>query len=110
MGAPSSIVFFGIRFHLDAGEIEAIETRTDPRIQAARQNKLDYHLGLVVTPSGPHHCLYVGRRLAVTGPENPSEVAISHATVVAELTDTAAKLAAAGWKQSAELTVSFEPD
>jgi hypothetical protein len=45
MSAPSSLVFYGLRFKIAPDELAALEERTDERIVLARKHKLDHHVG-----------------------------------------------------------------
>src|SRR5687768_14667599 len=70
LGADAFIVFYGLRYTLSDGELDAAEQRTDHRVIAARRVKLQTYLGRLT--DGEPHFLLVGTRLGVFGVENES--------------------------------------
>src|SRR5947209_19965588 len=77
MSASACIAFYGLRFDIRPDEIAALESRSDPRMVAARKAGLKHYWGNFGAP-GEHYFLFVGYQLGTLGPENSPEVAESY--------------------------------
>ena len=74
MGADAVIQFYGIRLRVprdDKDAIAGLEARTDPRLVAARDVRLDSWWGRLTDGADFH--LLIGKRLGVFGSENDAE-------------------------------------
>jgi hypothetical protein len=69
MSASTCIVYFGLRFDVAAGDIEALEERSDARVAAARKSGLKYYWANF-SDDMPKYLLFVGTEFGIIGPEN----------------------------------------
>jgi hypothetical protein len=106
LGADAFIAFYGLRFQLSDGELDAVEQRTDHRVTAARRARLQTYLGRLT--DGEPHFLLVGTRLGVLGVENESEKSVGGVELQQIMSDTAAKLEEAGLSGAPRLFLQLE--
>ena len=109
MSANTCVVYFGLRFDVPAEGIEAIETRSDPRIVAARKAGLKSYWGNFAAPE-ERNLLFVGAQIALMGPENQSEVTLGVPEIEAVMASVRAKLQAAGLDGTPGLHIQWQPD
>jgi len=91
MSASACVVFFGLRYEIDRNEIEALETRSDTRIVAAKKSGLQYYWANFGTP-GERYLLFVGAKIAVLGLEDNLQFSLSAEDFLALLESTKTKL------------------
>ena len=106
MGADAFIAFYGLRYTLSDGELDAVEQRTDHRVIAARRVKLQTSFGRLT--DGEPHFLLVGTRLGVFGVENESARSVDGGELQKIMSDTATKLREAGLSGVPGLHLQFE--
>ena len=109
MSAESTLAFWGIRFELAPSDLEPCSTRSDLRQQKARAIGLDQYWGNFGGEL-ELYLLFVGKRLAVIGVENASELALSKAQLLAAIEETNAKLLQQGFQEEPALHVVWQPD
>jgi hypothetical protein len=109
MSASACVVFYGIRFEVRPDEVDALEMRSDPRIQAARKAGLKHYWANFGLP-GERYLLFVGASLGVLGSENQAEVALSLPDLQAACESTKAKLVGAGLAGEPALYLQWRPD
>jgi hypothetical protein len=109
MSADACIAFYGLRFEIQAAEIESLEDRTDSRMQAARKAGLKYYWGNFGDPDA-RYLLFVGAQLAKVGPENSWELSISSRDLLAMMESTKANLEAAGLSGEPSFYFQWQPD
>ena len=66
MSADSCVVYYGLRYHVLLEELEALETRTDPRVVAARKVGLRAYFGNFAAPD-ERFLLFIGAQIGVLG-------------------------------------------
>ena len=108
MGADVFLAFYGLRYTLSAGELEAVEQRTDARVISARRAKLHTHFGRLT--DGEPYFLLVGTRLGVFGVENEPARSYEAAALEQVMRETAAKLQAAGLPGTPALHLMLEAE
>ena len=106
MGADAFIAFYGLRYTLSTEELEAVESRTDERIIAARRAKLHTHFGRVT--EGEPHTLLIGTQLGVFGLENEAVRSVAAPELDRLIRDTTARLDEAGLRGDPALHLRFE--
>ena len=109
MSANACVVFYGLRYEIGANEIEALETRSDARIQAARKVGLKHYWANFGLP-GERYLLFVGAKLGVLGVENLAEVSLRLADLYEGFESTKNKLSAAGLPGEPALYLQWLPD
>ncbi|REK11205.1 MAG: hypothetical protein DWQ37_14840 [Planctomycetota bacterium] len=109
MSADACIVYFGLRFETADHEMEALESRTDPRIVAARDARLR-HFWENFFVDGDRYLLFVGAQIAILGPENGLETQLTRAELETIMQETKVKLRAAGFQGEPKLYVQWYPD
>lgn len=95
MSVDACVAYYGLRFEVDADDIDGLEHRTDSRITAAGKAGLRHYWGNFGAP-GERYLLFVGEQLAVMGSENDLEVEIRTEKLTALIETTRAKLISAG--------------
>lgn len=95
MSAEACIVCLGVRFEIDPDDIGALEARTDPRVQAARQIGLKYFWANFGDP-GELFLLFIGDYIRVLGGDNSAELVLRPGELPGLTEATRAKLTAAG--------------
>src|SRR5579864_5536514 len=95
MSAPTCLFFYGLRFDVDKGSIEALEERTHPTLVAARKVGLQHYWGNFAEP-GERYLLFVGAKLGVLGIEHLPEVRIDESALTEKAQETRAKVREAG--------------
>lgn len=108
MSADAFIAFYGVRFDLSEDELEAVEERSDPRIAAARSQKLQTHLGRLT--DGESHFLLIGTKLAILGIEHDASRTISDGELEEIMRTTTIKLQSAGLRGTPELHLQLEAE
>lgn len=108
MSASYCLAFFGVRYALSDAEVEALDSRADPRQAAARKAGLKTYWGKF----GPDErfLLFVGTQLATLGPENDSEFIRPSGELQAIFETTASKLLGAGFVEAAQLYLQWAED
>ena len=109
MSTNTCIVYFGLRFDISPHEVEALETRSDPRVVAARRAGLKFYWGNFGAPA-EKYVLLIGAQVAVMGPENQSEVQMSGAEIDMMISTVRAKLTTAGLDGEPRLHVQWQPE
>ena len=109
MSANACVAFYGIRFEVAADDVEALESRSDWRMQAARKAGLKHYCDNFGLP-GERYLLFVGTKLAVLGPENAAEAKFDSAELQGMIELTRRKLAAAGLNGEPALYLQWLPD
>jgi len=102
-------VFYGLRYEVSDDEIEGLEMRSDPRMQAARKAGLKHYWANFGAP-GERYLLFVGANLGVLGPENSLEVVLRTTELQAIIESTKAKLQAADLAGEPSLHVQWCED
>lgn len=88
--------YFGIRIVMEpAADVTALELRTDPRMVAARNAKLQYWWGRVT--DGGYYFLLIGAELGRLGETQGTSASISLASMMQLITETSARLKQAGF-------------
>jgi hypothetical protein len=108
MSAPSSLVFYGLRFKLAPEELTAVEERTDERIVRARKHKLDHYFGNF--SEGEAWFLFIGKKLANLGIECANAAEFSGDELRQVLAATEQRLVQAGFEAPARLFAHYQPD
>src|SRR5688572_16682285 len=109
MSAPVCLIFFGVRYEVGEGEIEALEKRSDPRIASARKHGLKFYWGNFGLQQ-ERWLLFVGAKLGSFGLENSTEVQLERPALEYILNETEVKLRQAGFSEEPRLYVQWEPD
>ncbi|REK11206.1 MAG: hypothetical protein DWQ37_14845 [Planctomycetota bacterium] len=109
MSADECAVYFGLRFEIPEGEIDAVEARTDPRMIAARDARLRRYWGSVADGDERYYLL-VGAEIGVMGIDGKLDVELSRAGLEAIMDETTAKLKAASFEGEPKLYVQYFPD
>jgi hypothetical protein len=109
MSANACIAFYGIRFEIESNEIDALEARSDARLQAARKAGLKHYWANFGLP-GERYLLFVGAKLGMLGPENSAEVHLRLGDLHEVFDSTKRKLAAAGMSGEPALYLQWLPD
>ena len=109
MSSDTFIAYFGLRFEVDAGEIEGIELRLDARVAAARKYGLKYYWGNFGGLQD-RYLLFVGAQIGIFGAENSEEVILSSADVQLSFEATKEKLKEAGFSEAPALHLRWQPD
>src|SRR5947209_19296171 len=74
MGADSCVVYYGVRYQVtDETELEQLEARTHPLMEAAKRVGLQHYWGNFSTDGGDYHLLLVGREIGIFGIEGLGE-------------------------------------
>jgi hypothetical protein len=109
MGANTFIVFYGIKLAIsrtDEDTLDALETRTEPRIRHARQHGLHVYWGRPT--DGRDYFLYIWHQIGVLGVENDTYIRVP----LDKLTETAinvqTRLKEAGFHESPALQLQLE--
>src|SRR5262245_58209082 len=98
MGVDSFIAFYGIKIGVDPADedmIDALDSRSDPRLKAATASGLDTHWGRMT--DGEDYFLYVGHRIGWLGVENDAYVHVPLDKLIEMATRVQAKLKEAGF-------------
>jgi hypothetical protein len=106
LGADSFIAFYGLRYTLTNSELDAVSSRTDERVVAARRERLRTHFGRLT--DGEPYFLFVGMPLGVFGLQGDSERSYDWDELEQLKADTATKLAAAGLQGTPQLHLQLE--
>jgi hypothetical protein len=106
MGADTFIAFYGIKLAIsrtDEDTLDALETRTEPRIRHARQHGLHVYWG---RPTDGRD--YIGHQIGLLGVENDMYIRV----LLDKLTETAinvqTRLKEAGFHESPALQLQLE--
>jgi len=109
VGADSFIAFYGIKIVIDQNDqdtLEALETRSDPRLKSARQHGLHVYFGRPT--EGEDHFLYIGHSIGWLGVENDTYVQVPLDTLSEIATKVQAKLKEAGFHESPALHLQLD--
>lgn len=111
MGADAFHVYYGLRWEIDLeaeDELSRLESRSDPRLVAARENGLDSWWGLT---EDENVCfLLVGGLVGHFGWQHGHDGRLSDAAVAELMEGTRARLRAAGLAGEPAWYFQFEPD
>ncbi len=111
MGADSCVVYYGERYHVtDESELEQLEARTHPLIQAAKRVGLQHYWGNFSMEGGEYYLLLVGRELGVFGVEGIGELELGDTEFQQVMKDTKERLQRGGFSLLPALQIQFEPD
>src|ERR1044071_3096267 len=102
MSAPACLVFYGIRFEVSGGEVEALEDRSDTRIAAARKHSLKHYWGNFGVP-GEQWFLFIGVNLGIFGVENQSDAQFDNEALQRLFMEAESKLRKAGFNETPKL-------
>jgi hypothetical protein len=108
MSAQANLVFYGLRFPIEAGEIEAYELRRHPLIGRAKAVGLDFYwanFGGIVD----QYFAFVGKNMALTGEEYESEVVLDSEALEMQVAEVRAKIAKAEFQGKPMLYVQWLP-
>src|SRR5262249_3364822 len=109
MGADSFVAIYGIKIGIDRADedmLNALDSRSDPRLKAARQVGLHTHWGRMT--DGEDYFLYVGHRIGWLGVENDAYVQVPLDKLIETATAVQAKLKEAGFRESPALHLQLE--
>jgi hypothetical protein len=109
MSADACVVYFGLRFEVTSGEVEALELRRDPRQVAARGAGLTTYWGNFGGPA-EHYVLLVGTKIAIVGPENEASARHSADDLAAIIAVTTSHLREAGLEGEPCLHIGWQED
>jgi hypothetical protein len=109
MSAGSCIVFYGLRFEIPSGEIEALETRSDSRIVAARKVGLKTYWANFGSPA-ERYLLFVGAMVGDMGVEGQADVRMSDAELQSVMSSVRTKLSQAGLDGAPSLHIQWRSD
>ena len=90
MSSNFCLAFFGLRYEVLPAEIEALENRSDFRMEASRKAGLKHYWANFSAPD--RYLLFVGAQLAILGPENQSEFSLSSTEILSIIDTTKEKL------------------
>lgn len=109
MSSDTFIAYFGLRFEINADDVEAVEDRSDVRIAAARKAGLKYYWGNFGGLK-ERYLLFVGEQIGIFGNENASEVSmpLNDSRLSADIVKE--KLKKAGLFGVPELHLGWQPD
>ena len=111
MAADSTLVFYGVRYTIPEEEHELLESRSDPRQQAARRNQLDSWWGRFASESGEEvYYLFLGAKLGSIDFEGQTEIRRSHDDLTATMAGVSEKLKRSDIEHEPGLYVQFSPD
>jgi hypothetical protein len=103
------LFFYGLRFDVAERELELLENRTHPAIQAVRNVGLQHYWGNFAEP-GEKYLLFVGANLGIVGLENSQERRIEDAELNRCIQETQQKLKQTGLSGTPALHVQWMPD
>ena len=108
MGADAFVVFFGVRYSIpdDDDDLEKLDSRTDPRVEAARGAGLHTYCGRLT--EGEDHFLLIGFRLGVFGVENELQKSIWERELLQTMERTRLKLRDASFKEEPALHLQLD--
>jgi len=111
MGADSCVVYYGVRYQVTGEtELEQLEARTHPLMQAAKRAGLQYYWGNFSMEGGEYHLLLVGREIGVFGLEGIGERELADTEFQQMMQDTRERLQRGGFSLVPALQIQFEPD
>jgi len=109
MGADSFIAFYGIKIKVDPADedmLDALDSRSDPRLKAAGQVGLHTHRGRMT--DGEDYFLYVGHSIGWLGVENDAYVEVSLDKLIEMAARVQAKLKEAGFRETPALHLQLQ--
>ena len=109
MGADSFIAFYGIKIGIDQNDqdtLDALEARTDSRLNDARQHGLHVYFGRPA--EGEDYFLYVGQRIGWLGVENDTYVQVPLDKLSEIATRVQARLKEAGFRENPVLHLQLD--
>lgn len=109
MSSDTFIAYVGLRFEVRADEIEGIELRSDARVAVARRLGLNYYFGNFGGLQ-ERYLLFIGLQIGVLGIGNSKEMRFSLPNLQISFDSTAAKLKDAGFAETPELHITWQPD
>lgn len=109
MSAASCVVFYGLRFEVSSEEVEALESRSDKRLQNARRIGLKQYWGNFGLP-GEKWLLFIGAHLGTFGLESQLEAQFGSDILLKVMNDTNAKLITAGFQEEPKILIQWQPD
>ncbi|PQO41927.1 hypothetical protein [Blastopirellula marina] len=107
--AATTIVFYGIRLEVPESDVTALESRTHPKILAAREVGLEYYWGNFDSP-GEEYVMFIGKLIGKIGFEDHNELQFNVAMIseIAEL--VSGRLRQVGFVEKPCLHLKFQPD
>jgi hypothetical protein len=109
MSSDTFVAYFGLKFEVNADEIEAIELRSDPRIATARRAGLKYYFGNFAGLQ-ENNLMFVGAQLGILGPENSRFIDIELGQLQQLIDKTKTALVDAGFEGTPSLHLQWQPD
>src|SRR5262245_1814947 len=109
MSAGSCVAFFGVRYDIAEDELELLETRSHPKLVAARKGGLESYWGNFDAPS-ERFFLFVGFKLGILGDEDQSEVRFDADQLANVVVSTKDKLNRASFDGTPALYVQWMAD
>jgi hypothetical protein len=109
MSSDTCIAYFGLRFDVEADEVEGIEERSDARVVAARKEGLKYYWGNFAGLD-ERYLLFIGTQIGVLGEENSNEIILTANDMQQLFDTTSVKLKAAGFSDTPAFHLNWQPD
>jgi hypothetical protein len=109
MGADAFIAFYGIKIAIiqtDEDTLDALETRSEPRLRNAQQHGLHVHWGRLT--EGEDYFLYVGHQIGRLGVENDTYIQVPFYKLTETAINVQARLKEAGFRESPALHLQLE--
>lgn len=108
MATEAVVVFYGVRYAVDDNNIELLESRSDPRLIAARKHGLKYYWGNFAGPQS-RYLLFIGDKLGIVGIENDREIQVTPNVLTERMRHTESKLRDAGISEAPQLFIQWQP-
>ncbi|HEX8525022.1 MAG TPA: hypothetical protein VF669_22415 [Tepidisphaeraceae bacterium] len=109
MSAAACLVFYGLRFEISSGDIEALETRSDPCLVAARRAGLKTYWANFGAPA-ERYLLFVGALIGDMGIEGRSDVQMSAVELQSVMEAVHTKLLQAKLNGTPSLHIQWQAD
>lgn len=107
--AATTIVFYGIRFEVTEDDITALESRTHPKILAAKEVGLEYYWGNFDSPD-EEYVMFIGKLIGKIGVEDHREFQFK-ATEITEIEKlVSGRLRQVGIVEKSSLHFKYQPD
>lgn len=108
MASEAVVIFYGVRYEVSDSGIESLESRSDPRLAAARKHGLKSYWGNFAGPRS-RYLLFIGDKLGVVGIENDREIQIPPEALFERMRQTESKLGDAGMLEAPQLFIQWQP-
>jgi len=110
MSSSACVVFYGLKYEIPPGSVtDLLEERRDPRMLAAKSARLDVYWGNF-GGIDERYLLFIGKRLALLGPEDQPEIALSSDELQRLAVEVDQRLEDASFAGSPALHVVWEED